>query len=112
VESQFLGRVDLVLLKFFEQAFVGEVEGMRMLPIMVNDLAEALDDFGTMNFDSEFTAGIEAAGSKIDGADDGAGMVGEKEFAMEFEVLEFMNLNADIVHDAEAADAFDELFFF
>lgn len=83
-----------------------------MLPVVVNDFAETFNDVRMMNFDGKFAAAIKAAGSEIDGADDGSGMIGEEHFAVEFEVLEFVDLNADIVHDAQLADAFGELFFF
>jgi hypothetical protein len=41
-----------------------------------------------------------------------AGVIGEEHFAVEFEVLELVDLDADVVHDAQAADAFAEFFFF
>jgi len=110
VEGQFIGGVDFVLLEFFEETFVGEIERMGMLPVVVNDVAQAFYDFGAVNLDSEFAAGIETAGSKIDGADDGARMIGEQHFSVKLEVLELVNFDADIIHDAKTADAFGEFF--
>lgn len=81
-----------------------------MFPVVMNDVAKTLDDFGVVDFDGEFAAGIETAGREIDRADDRAGMVGEEQLAVEFEVFKLVNLDADIVHDAETADTFGELF--
>ena len=112
VQGQFFGGVDFVLLQFFEKTFIAEIERMRVLPVMVGDFAKALDNFGIVNFDGEFAARIKTARRKIDGADDGAGMVGEKHFAVKLEVLDLVNLDADIIHDAKATDTFGEFFLF
>ena len=112
MEGEFLAGVDFVLLEFFEEAFIAEVEGVRVFPVMMDDVTEALDHFGAVNFDGKFAAGIKAAWGEIDGADDGAGMIGEKQLAVQLEVLEFVNFDADVVHDAETADTFGELFLF
>ena len=112
MEGQFLRGVDFVLLEFFEEALVAQVQWVRMLPVVVNDFAESLDNFGIVDFDGEFAAGIEAARREIDGTNDGAGVIGEQHLAMKLQVFEFVNLDADVVEDAEAADAFGELVFF
>jgi hypothetical protein len=34
-----------------QEAFVGEIEWVRVLPVVVGDLLEAADDFFVLNFD-------------------------------------------------------------
>jgi len=63
-----------------------------MLPVVVNDFAQAFHDVRMMDLDGELAPAIEAARCEIDGTNDGAGMIGEDHFAVEFEVLEFVDL--------------------
>jgi hypothetical protein len=39
VEAQFLGGINLVPLEILEKSFIGQIKGMGMLPVVVNDLA-------------------------------------------------------------------------
>ena len=48
-------------------------------------------------------------GREVDGADDGALVVGEEQLGVELDVFELVDFDAEILQDAEAADAFDEL---
>ena len=49
-------------------------------------------------------------GREIDRADDRATAVGEQHLGVELEMLELVDLDAHVIHDAKAADAFDQLF--
>ncbi len=95
--------------KFGEQTFVGEIEQMGVLPVLVERFADAADDVFVVDFDGEFAAAVEAAGSEVDGADDGAGIVGEEQLGVKLDVLQLVDLDADVLKAAQAADAFDEL---
>ena len=77
LESEVFGDVGVRLLEFGEEAGVGEIEGFGVFPVVVDDLADALDDVGVVDLDGEFAAAVEAAGGEVDGADDGALVVGE-----------------------------------
>ena len=48
-------------------------------------------------------------GREIDRADDGRDAVGEQHLAVELQPLELVDLDADVVEDPQAADAFDQL---
>jgi hypothetical protein len=82
---------------------------MGMFPVVVSNFAQTLNDVRLMDFDGKFAATIETAGGEIDGANNGTRMIREEHFAVKFEVLEFVDLDANIVHDAQPADAFGEL---
>ena len=92
-----------------EQTLVREIERMRVFPIVLGDLVEALHDVVVVHFNGQFAAVVETAGREVDRAHDGAQTVGEQHLAVEFQVLELVNLDAHVVHDAQPADALDEL---
>ena len=60
---------------------------MGVFPIALESLLDALDDVVVVDLNCEFAAAVEAAGSEIDGADDGAGVVGEDELGVQLDVL-------------------------
>ena len=62
-----------------------------------DDLVDAADDVLVVDLDGELAAAVEAAGSKIDGADDGAVVVGEEQLGVELDVLELVDLDADVL---------------
>src|SRR5580704_219309 len=82
---------------------------MGVLPILVERFADAADDVFVVDFDGELATAVEAAGSEVDGANNGPGIVGEEQFGMKLDVLQLMDLDADVLKAAQAADAFDEL---
>src|SRR5579862_1329770 len=111
-EGQIFDDVVVVVLEFSKQAFVCEIERTGILPVVAQYIMDALDDAVVADLDGELAAAVEAAGRKIDGADDRALAVGHKHFGVKLDVLELVDLYADIPEDAQAADAFDELVFF
>ena len=64
---------------------------------------------GIANFDRQFATAVEASRSKVDGTDDGAHVIGEEQLGMQLQALQLVHLDADVVHDAHAADGFDQL---
>src|SRR5882757_7402055 len=82
---------------------------MRMLPVVMSDFRQTFHHFRVVAFDGQLAPAIEAAGCQIDGADDGAGMVCEQYFSVKLQMLQPMNLDSNIVHDADAFNSFDEL---
>src|SRR5262245_14890382 len=103
-------RASAVFPEIGEQSFVCQVQCVRVLPVVVRDLLKTGHDLVVMDLDGEFAPVIEAAGSEVDRAHDGARTVREQHLAVEFEVFELVNLDTDVVHDAQAANALDELF--
>ena len=97
VEGEVFGNVRVVLLKFGEEAGVAEVQRFGVFPVVEEGLVDALDDVLVVNLDGQLAAAVEAAGGEIDGADDGAGFVGEEELGVQLDVLELVNLDADIL---------------
>jgi hypothetical protein len=80
-----------------------------MLPIVVSGLRQAVDHFRGVDFDGQLAPAIEAAGRQIDRADDSAGMVREQNLSMKLQVLQLVDLDSNVIHDAEASNPFDEL---
>ena len=96
LEGEIFGDVGVGLLEFGEEAGVGEIEGFGVFPVVVDDLADALDDVRVVDLDGELAAAVEAAGSEVDGAYDGAVVVGEEELGVELDVFELVNLDAEV----------------
>jgi len=72
----------------------------------------AIDDVRIIDLDGKFAAAVEASGGEVDGADDGAAFVGEDQLGVQLDVLQLVDLHADVLKGTQAADAFDELIFF
>ena len=108
-DGEFVFGVDVVAFEFGEEACVGQIERMGMLPIVAHDFDHALDDVFVADVDGEFAAAIEAAGREIDGADDDAFAVNEQHLGVKLEMLKLVNLDSDDVHYAKAANSFGEL---
>src|SRR5258708_30247384 len=89
--------IRVVLLKLGEQALVGEVEGMGVGPVFLERLVDAIDDVRVVYLDGELAAAVEATRGEVDGADDGAAVVGEDQLGVQLDVLQFVNLDADVL---------------
>src|SRR6202789_3614257 len=96
VEGGGFGNARVVLLKFGEEGGVAEVQRFGVFPVVEEGLVDALDDVLVVNLDGQLAAGGGAAGGEIDGADDGAGFVGEEELGVRLDVLEFVDLDAEV----------------
>src|SRR5450631_668546 len=83
---------------------------MRVVPVVMSYFAQTLDYFSVSHLDSQFSATIKAAGRQVDGSYDGTGVISEQHLGMKLEMFQFVNLDADIVHGAQSADGFDQLF--
>ena len=73
---------------------------------MVSNFLEALDDIVIKKFNSQFSPVIKAAGREIYGADDCTQAVRQHHLAMQFEVLELMDLDTHIIHDTQPPHTF------
>ena len=103
-ELQLVRTQTLALLEIGEQAFVGQIERMRLLPVMLHDLLQPLQDVLGVGFERELAPRIEAAGRQIDRADDGALLVREQHLAVQLQPLELVHPDADVLQDAQPAD--------
>jgi len=98
--GEILFYVWVVVLEFGEECCVGEVERMGVRPILFERLFDAMDDVLVVDLDGELAPAVEAAGCEIDGANDGAGIVGENQFGVQLDVLKFVDLDAEILESA------------
>ena len=109
-DSEVFLHVRVVLFEFGEEAFVGEIEWMGVLPVLLEGFVDASDDLGIVDRNGEFAAAVEAAGGEVDRADDGAFVIGEQQLGMQLDVFQLVDLDTEVLEAAQAADAFDELF--
>ena len=61
-------------------------------PSRVDQFVDAVDHLLVVDLDGEFAAAVEAAGREVDGADDGARIVGEKQLGMQLECFSLWTL--------------------
>src|SRR5579864_3897796 len=80
-----------------------------MLPVVPGDLVQTFHNIRVAHLDRQLAPAVEAPAGKVDGADDCGGPVSEHHLAVQPQVLELMDFDADVVHDPQAADALDEL---
>jgi hypothetical protein len=62
-----------------------------------------------VGLDGQLAARIEAARRQVDRANDGPLAIGQQRLAVQLQLLQPVHLGADVVHDAQPADAFDQL---
>ncbi len=82
---------------------------MGVLPVVLRDLVQGLDDVVIVDLDRQLAPAVEAAGREVDRAHDRALAVGEQHLGVQLEVLQLVHLDADVVEDADAADTLDQL---
>src|SRR5690242_9723201 len=70
VDAQHLRAALDAVFQVGEQPLVGEVERVRMLPVVSRDLMEATHDLLVADFDRQLAPSVETAGREVDGADD------------------------------------------
>src|SRR5947207_15941579 len=71
-----------------EQSLVGEIQRVRVVPIVPRHIVEAFDDLLVPYLDGQLTAVVEAAWSEVDRSDDGGDAVGEEHLCVEPQVFE------------------------
>src|SRR5580698_1115694 len=89
LDAEVFGYVGVVVLEFGEESFVAEVEKFGIFPVVAKGVSDALDNVGVLDLDSELATAIEAAGGEVDGADDGAAVIGEEQLGVKFNLAEF-----------------------
>src|SRR5579872_4023179 len=110
VQSQFFCFVHLVLLELSEQPCVRQIERVRVLPVVVSNLRETVNDIIVSHFDGQLSAGIEAARREIDRSDDCSCVIGQEHLGVKFEMFQFVNLDSNIFHGAHPTHRFHKLF--
>ena len=78
---------------------------------MMNRFDDALDDVIVIHLNGQLAAAVEASWSDIDGADNGAGIVGEHQLCVQLDVLQLVDRHAKIGEGAQATDALHQLLF-
>ncbi len=108
VERQRFCSLHFVIFELCEQPFIRQIQTMRVFPVMVSNGRQAFEHLVVAHLYRQFPATVKAAGREIDGSNDGAHMITEEHFGMQLEMLQFVNLDADVFHDAHAADGLNE----
>jgi hypothetical protein len=109
-EGQHFGAIRVALFEISKQSFISQIERTRILPVMGCHLVQAFGDIVFAHLDGELTPAIEAARSQIDSPDNTPNTVGQNHFGMQLEILEPVDLDSDVVADAQAAYSLNELF--
>src|SRR5664280_2728163 len=106
LQRQVLDDIVVLGFEFGHQALVGEIERMRVFPVLVHDFVDPLDDMFVPHFDSKLATAVEATGSEVDGTDDRSHPVGEKQLGVKFQPFELVYLDAHIclLYTSDAAD--------
>src|SRR5262249_47281702 len=86
-----------------------KVEGMRVFPVVVHDFLQTFNHLVIVNFDGQLSPTVETSRSKVDGPHYGSRAVSEQHLAVQFEVLQLVHLDSNIVHDSSAPDTFNQL---
>src|SRR5262249_44720906 len=97
------------LLQITQQSLVGEVERVRVFPVVVSSPMQPFDNLVVASLNSQFAAIVETARSQIYRAVDGAESIGQKHHPVKLEVLQFMDFYPNIVHDAQPSDPLHKL---
>ena len=63
-------RAPTLFAKVGDQSFIGQIDGVRVVPVVMNSLFHPLNYICIAYFDGELATAVEAAGRKIDRADD------------------------------------------
>ena len=80
-----------------------------MLPVVPGDRVQAIHDAFVAHFNRQLAPSVETPRREVDRADDGGHAVRDHHLAVEFQVLQFVDLDAYVVHDAKAPDTLHEL---
>ena len=83
---------------------------MRVLPVVARNPVQSLHQMLIVHFDGQLAPAVKASRAEIDRADDRALLIGEQHLGVQLEVLELVDLNADVVENAYTADTLDQLF--
>ena len=65
IECEIFFYVRVVFLEFGEQALVGEIQQMGVLPVLMERLADAADDVLIVDLDGEFSPTVEATRREV-----------------------------------------------
>jgi hypothetical protein len=109
VEAEELRRVFDAVFQIGQQPLVGEIERTGMPPVVPRRLVQPIHDLRVADVDGELPPAVQAAGGEVDRSDQRRHAVGQHHLAVELQVLQLVDLDAEIVQDAQSADAFDEL---
>ena len=82
IENKFFRSALATELQVFKQPSVGQVQFMRIFPIVFCNLVQSLDNFRIVYFNGEFSAVVKTSGGKIDRTDNSPATVGEEHLAM------------------------------
>src|SRR5580704_493097 len=109
VQRQVLRNIRIKMFEFCEQAGVGEIEAMGVIPVVVGDLVQTVHDLRVADFYGKFTAAVKTARGEVDRTNDRARAIGIEQLGMQLEVFQLMNFDPNIVHDSKPAHRFCEL---
>src|SRR5882672_7204513 len=102
-------RTALDAVEIGQQSRVRKIQRMRMLPVVLGDLVQPIHDGSVAHLDRQLAPAVQTSGREVDRAHDGTHPVREDHLAVEFQMLELVDLDPDVVEDAKPPDALDEL---
>src|SRR6478752_3908160 len=79
-----------------------------MPPVVSGGLVQPIDDVVVAYFDGEFTPTIEAACREVDRPYDCGAAIRQEHLAVQLQMFQLVNLDAEVIEDAKTADPFDE----
>src|SRR5438445_1083382 len=82
---------------------------MGVLPVVVSDRLEPLDDLVVSHLDGQLATSVEAPWSEVDRAHDRGDPVSEQHLAVKPELLEPVDLDPDVLQDAQATNTLEQL---
>src|SRR5579864_4304373 len=76
VQRQVLRDCRIRMFEFCEQAGVGEIEGMRVVPVVVGYLVQTVHDLGVAYFNGKFAAAVKTPRGEVDRTNDRSCAIG------------------------------------
>ena len=111
-EYKFLSTALSMFFEIGEQSLVGEIERVRMFPIMACDTVKPLNDILIMHFNSQFPPVVKTARSEVDRTYNSMQAICQQHFTMQFQMFQFVNPDPNIIHNSQAPDPLNDFFLF
>src|SRR6516164_1415863 len=109
LQRELLRTILITIFQISEQPFVTQIERVRILPVVVRHLVQAFHHVIVPHLDRQLAPAVKATRGKINRPDDASNTVGQDHLSVQLEMLELMDLDSYVVHDAQPADTLNEL---
>ncbi len=92
-----------------EEAFVGQVERVRVLPVVPHHFLQAIHDVVVVHLERQLASSVQASRREVDRADERRDAIGQQHLPVQLEMPEFVHFDPEIVENPQPADALHEL---